>query len=350
MTTVAQSSSTGKIAHEKSWHFAVSGDSRNCGDVVMPAIATGVLHDHAAFYWHLGDFRLIRDMDQDLNQLAKNNGQHPSLADYEYYAWPDFLENQIAPFGTLPVYLGIGNHETITPKTRAEYIAQFADRLVRPNLQKQRLKDDPKDHRLKTYYHWVEDGVDFINLDNASHDQLDSDQMKWFKTIVSGDMADSAIRAVVVGMHAALPDSISAGHSMNEWSLGTETGRDVYLNLLKLQDEGHKKVYVLASHSHYFMDGIFQTEYWRAHGGVLPGWIVGTAGAVRYPLAPNFKDAKAAETNVYGYLLATVNPAGQPKGTITFEFKKISETTPETVTRFGRDFVKECFEGNSEAH
>ena len=25
------------------WKFAVSGDSRNCGDIVMPAIASGVL-------------------------------------------------------------------------------------------------------------------------------------------------------------------------------------------------------------------------------------------------------------------------------------------------------------------
>src|SRR5205807_7762818 len=38
------------------WNFAVSGDSRNCGDVVMPAIAAGVLPGGAAFYWHLGEF------------------------------------------------------------------------------------------------------------------------------------------------------------------------------------------------------------------------------------------------------------------------------------------------------
>ena len=29
-------------AQEHAWKFAVSGDSRNCGDVVMPAIAAGV--------------------------------------------------------------------------------------------------------------------------------------------------------------------------------------------------------------------------------------------------------------------------------------------------------------------
>ena len=29
------------------WRFAVSGDSRNCGDVVMPAIAAGVVTTEA---------------------------------------------------------------------------------------------------------------------------------------------------------------------------------------------------------------------------------------------------------------------------------------------------------------
>ena len=60
---------------------------------------------------------------------------------------------------------------------------------------------------------------------------------------------------------------------------GTESGRRVYADLLRAQDEAHKHVYVLASHSHYYMDGIFNTDYWKQHGGVLPGWIVGTAGA-----------------------------------------------------------------------
>ena len=33
-----------------SWKFAVSGDSRNCGDIVMPGIAQGVRRDGAAFF------------------------------------------------------------------------------------------------------------------------------------------------------------------------------------------------------------------------------------------------------------------------------------------------------------
>ena len=36
-------------ASAQTWRFAVAGDSRNCGDVVMPAIAAGVKTDRAAF-------------------------------------------------------------------------------------------------------------------------------------------------------------------------------------------------------------------------------------------------------------------------------------------------------------
>ena len=143
----------------------------------------------------------------------------------------------------------------------------------------------------------------------------------------------------------ALPDSISAGHSMNESPQGVISGRQVYEELLKLRDQSHKNVYVLASHSHFFMDGIFNTEYWRAHGGVLPGWIVGTAGAVRYPLPPESADARTAITNVYGYLLAT---AGADDGNVKFEFKQLQEQDipADVVQRFTEQFVHECFAAN----
>jgi hypothetical protein len=92
------------------------------------------------------------------------------------------------------------------------------------------------------------------------------------------------------------------------------------------------------------MDGIFNTEYWRANGGVLPGWIVGTAGAVRYALPPNSADAKIAKTNVYGYLLATVHP----DHTLEFRFHEIAEPDipASVIARFSADFVHQCFAGN----
>src|SRR5580698_5901480 len=47
------------------WKFAISGDSRNCGDIVMPAIAAQVRADGAEFYWHLGDYRALSNFDED---------------------------------------------------------------------------------------------------------------------------------------------------------------------------------------------------------------------------------------------------------------------------------------------
>jgi hypothetical protein len=172
-------------AQESSWSFAVSGDSRNCGDVIMPAIAGGVHHDRAAFYWHLGDLRAIYDFDEDYRQLATVGGTPLRIIDYENHAWDDFIGSQINPFAETPFYLGIGNHETIPPKTRAEFVQQFADWLDTPELKAQRLKNNPSDHRLHTYYHWQRGGIDFINLDNASAEQFDTEQLLWFGPLLS---------------------------------------------------------------------------------------------------------------------------------------------------------------------
>jgi hypothetical protein len=330
-----------------SFSFAVSGDSRNCGDVVMPAIAARVKQSSASFYWHLGDFRAIYNFDEDIQHQPEHLAKPLSISDYEKLAWDDFLQNQIAPFGRFPVFLGIGNHETTPPKIREEYIIQFADWLEQQPLRRQRLLDDPNDHKLKSHYHWIAGSVDFINLDNATEDQFDVDQLTWFEKILLADSSNPQIKAVVVGMHEALPESISKGHSMNQSAAGTESGRRVYADLLRAQNDAHKHVYVLASHSHYFMEGIFNTDYWRANGGVLPGWIVGTAGAVRYVPPPESLNARAAETNVYGFLLGTVNPDGE----IHFTFQHVNEpdVPGSVVERYKPDFVHWCFDKNSQA-
>jgi hypothetical protein len=136
---------------QQPWNFVVSGDSRNCGDVVMPAIAAGTHQNQGLFYWHLGDFRYISDFDEDYKQQSPTP---PTIIDYEANAWNDFIQNQLVPFADTPVYLGIGNHELFPPKTRADYLIQFADWLDTPELQQRRLRDNPKDHRLHIYYHW----------------------------------------------------------------------------------------------------------------------------------------------------------------------------------------------------
>ncbi|HTR48696.1 MAG TPA: metallophosphoesterase [Verrucomicrobiae bacterium] len=334
----------------KPWRFAVSGDSRNCGDVVMPAIAAAVRQSGASFYWHLGDFRKMSSADEDIQNQPAHLGKSLATPEYVSLAWQDFLANQIEPFGNLPVYLARGNHETVQPKTRADYLATFGKWLDTPGLRAQRLLDDPAALNPQPYYHWIAKGVDFITLDNAGQHQFDPEQVAWFEKTLQRDFANRKVRTMVVGMHEALPESISKGHSMNESEGGTESGRRVYADLLHAQNEHHKRIYVLASHSHYFMDGIFNTEYWRAHGGVLPGWIVGTAGAERYKLPPESesKGANAKQTDVYGFLLGAVDPLGR----IQFDFHQLSEQDLRSAAgaRYAPEFVDWCFAKNSQAH
>jgi hypothetical protein len=329
------------------WTFAVSGDSRNCGDVVMPAIAADARQSRAAFYWHLGDFRKIVGVDEDIAHESERRMDPLTLPEYEALAWDDFISSQLDTFGSMPVYLARGNHETARGRTDAQYLSQFGRWLDQPSLRAQRLLDDPNDSKPHIYFHWIQSGVDFITLDNGNNNSFDAEQLAWFGKTLRTDSTDGGVRTIVVGMHEALPESISKSHSMNESETGTESGELAYADLLKARNDAHKHVYVLASHSHYFMEGIFNTKYWRGHGGVLPGWIVGTAGAVRYPLPPNAGSARAARTNVYGFLTGTVNPDGR----IQFKFHSLNESdVPGNVARrYAPDFIHWCFAENSEA-
>src|SRR5205823_9756852 len=91
-----------------------------------------------------------------------------------------------------------------------------------------------------------------------------------------------------------------------------------------------KSVYVMASHSHFLLRDVYDSAYWRTHGGVLPGIIIGTTGAIRYRLpdtAQSFPPERA-KTDVYGYLLATVDA----NGTIAFDFRQIDRAAvPQNV-------------------
>ncbi len=314
----------------------------------MPAIARSVNARGSSFYWHLGDFRAIYRFDQDYAQAHQPTGPNGVLAisDYLQTAWQDFIDNQLEPFGATPVYLAFGNHELIPPKNRNQAIDQFADWLNAEPIRRQRLLDNPHDHSIKGYYHWTVDGIDFITLDNASPDQFDSAQLKWLQSVLNRDAANTAIRALVVGMHEALPDSISADHSMNQSETGTESGQTAYGWLLEFKQKSNKPVYTLASHSHFLMEGIFNTDYWRNHGGVLPGWIVGTAGAERYSLPPNSKDAAMARTKVYGYLYATVTRS--PEDPVHFQFVELAESDVpgNVVAKYSQPFIHDCWVNN----
>jgi hypothetical protein len=328
------------------WKFAVSGDSRNCGDIVMPAIASSVLASRSEFYWHLGDFRAIYTFDEDIVPPASLRlpTKPLNIIQYETAAWPDFIAHQIAPFGALPVFLATGNHETIPPATREQYLLQFADWLTAPALQAQRLKDNPQDRKLRAYYHWVQHNIDFITLDNASRDQFDDDQVKWLRSVLDRDEKSGQIQTIVVGMHAALPGSLGDDHSMSNWPQGNQSGRAVYDALWHAETTAHKHVYLVASHSHYYMEDVFRTNTWK--GKVLPGWIVGTAGAVRYRLPAGTVPSRKAMTDVYGYLTG----AAAADGSVTFAFHPLNEADLLRTSqgKYADALVHWCYEQNKQ--
>ncbi|MBA3948887.1 MAG: metallophosphoesterase [Acidobacteria bacterium] len=342
----AMTASVGAQQQQETWRFAVSGDSRNCGSVVMSGIASSARANNAAFYWHLGDLRYAQDFDEDMQRLSTLKNRTMSIVEYMRFAWPDFIEHQIKPFGDMPYYVTLGNHDVVFPRTRQDFIQQFADWLVTPALRDQRLKDDPDNRLIQTYYRWIQNGVSFYSLDNASPDMFDRGQMSWFNRTLAKDVADPSVRSIVVGMHAALPGSLAGSHSMESSVTGVETGRAVYKSLLDAQSKG-KKVYVIQSHLHSYIAGAFNTDYWKANGGVLPGWVIGTAGAYMSHLpAGAAANATEAKEFTYGSLLATVRPDGE----ISFEFKPIAQTDvpADVAAKYGQDFVRYCFEENRE--
>ncbi|MGA2649550.1 MAG: metallophosphoesterase [Terracidiphilus sp.] len=301
------------------WTFAVSGDSRNCGDFVVPAIAADVMTEKDDFYWHLGDFRAMSNPDQDLVSMQPA-GTQLSKSDYQKIAWDDFLKHQMASFGSFPVFLGRGNHETIKPMTRDGYITEFKSFLSRPEIEAQRRADGTSGEPLQPWYHWVHNGVDFITLDNASTDEFSDGQLRWLRSVLDRDLAPgSGIRTIVAGMHESLPHSTSSNHAMDDWDLGIRTGELVYTWLYDAQSAG-KHVYIISSHSHFYSPNVYNTGYWRQRSTtVVKGIIIGSAGAHRYLLPPGVD--KASKTDIYGYLQATVHA----DGTIDFALRELTE-------------------------
>lgn len=331
------------------WYFAVSGDSRDCGDLIMPKIAQAIADDRehpAAFYWHLGDFRRMFGPDCDVvkrthpdwdcksrpeEQLGPEEMNH-----YLDTAWDDFIERQIRPFAPTPVFLGIGNHELGAGRTRTEIQRKFQPWLTSGPIHNQRVRES-LDHFYSTegdtYYHFVQNGVDLIDLDNASPDSFSAAQIQWLETVLSRDQANAEIKTIVVGMHEALPFSRQRGHAMDATCQGLCSGQQVYDLLYRMQKLGGKRVYVFTSHSHLFVDRLFETP--EHEGQVLTGWLVGTAGAEQY----------RAETEPiqYGYALAVVHP----DGTLDVRFREVRRDSPPLATGPGADpLTAFCFAQN----
>lgn len=90
------------------------------------------------------------------------------------------------------------------------------------------------------------------------------------------------------------------------------------------------------------MKGIFDNQPSATR---LDGWIVGTAGAVRYPLPPGTQPGPDAITDHYGYLLGTVE-----NGDIRFEFQEVRESDVPQAARqqYPQTVASWCFAKNSQ--
>jgi hypothetical protein len=327
---------------DSTWSFAVSGDSRNCGDFVMPAIAAKVKAENDAFYWHLGDFRRMSEPDEDLLAMQPAGAQL-SKPEYQQRAWDDFLSHQIASFASFPVFLGRGNHDAVAPMTREGYTVKFSSLLDRPEIAAQRKADGDEGAPIGPWYHWVHQGVDFITLDNATHDELSDAQLHWLRNVLDRDLdPKSGIHTIIAGMHEALPHSTGSEHAMDDWERGLRTGELVYTWFYDAQAAG-KHVYLIASHSHYYSPNIFNTGYWKERTKkVVPGWIIGGAGARRYQLPRHAEPG--AKSNIYGYLRGTVHA----DGTIDFALQELSEGDLEQARwpNAPVSAIRDCYDHN----
>jgi hypothetical protein len=122
---------------------------------------------------------------------------------------------------------------------------------------------------------------------------------------------------------------------MDATCAGLCSGQQAYDLLFRAQNlaappEKRKHVYVLASHSHYFLENIYDTPEHR--GQVLPGWIIGTAGAQQY-----------RETIQYGYTRMEV----LSDGTLTARFQEVGADTPPLASGPGaKELTDFCFHVN----
>ena len=98
----------------------------------------------------------------------------------------------------------------------------------------------------------------------------------------------------------------------------------------------------MASHSHFYMPDVYRTAVWKDKP--IPGWIVGTAGAVRYPLPAGAP--QGSQTGVYGYLLGSA----APDGSVTFAFQKfaLDDLLHADGGRHPEALVRWCFEQNKQ--
>lgn len=333
------------------WSFTVAGASSDCGHLVMPAIAAAARADHARFHWHLGDMR--RATKPDIDFMYEHRFQTPTTTptpvDYADLALSDVVEHQVEPFADLPLYVTLGGRDDVRPLSRLQYRVALRALLDRPEILAQRQADGEPPRGVTglppTYYHWRHGNVDFISLDSTAQGGFESTQLTWLDAVLRRDLVDPAVRTVVVGSFAALPYSRAEAGSLCATKTSVRSGEHVYEALARLTKAG-KRVYLLSANAHRYQEDIYDTDHWRnpEQGGiVLPGFIVGTAGAQQEPQPDDSAGAQAAARG-YGYLRGEVAPDGE----IRFSFRPL--TAPELAAIESSDFesglVMYCTEKN----
>ena len=104
-------------------------------------------------------------------------------------------------------------------------------------------------------------------------------------------------------------------------------------------------MYLIASHSHYYSPNIFDTAFWKQYSkSVVPGMIIGTAGAHRYALPKTA--TKGAKTMIYGFMQGTVNA----DGAIDFALHELSEAdlVEHKWPNAPVDAIHECYVHNGD--
>ena len=151
-----------------SWKFVVGGDSRNCGDVIMPVVAAGANSAGASFLLApRGLPGALHDFDEDLPRRSARSPARSRWRSSTTSAARGTTSSRASslPFGSIPVYPAIGK-----PRARRSQVApgKFLS-AVRGLVQcpadprAQRLKDNPKGPPAEVVHHWIQNGVDFIS-------------------------------------------------------------------------------------------------------------------------------------------------------------------------------------------
>ena len=127
------------------WTFAVSGDSRNCGDVVMPAIAADATSTTSLSTGTLET--CVRSPRPDQDFLQESESRRTSLPISPTMSTTPGTTSSKTRSNPGAMCLSFSASATTKPHVRKperRLWLRFTIILDRPEMQEQRLKDDPK--------------------------------------------------------------------------------------------------------------------------------------------------------------------------------------------------------------